>query len=520
MTSSPAGSSAVPHAVTTSRASIYGGQHSAADAGEFAKIVAQLSLASRSLRQCGSQWEEAAQRTEIGYQSILNCVVLDAEPGGIKVAAHEPSYRDRLPLVTTRSKDISTRFSEISTRYGALSDLVARAHSMYSVADNTVSGIITSAIGTIESQHPILAFLGAGVLVASAWAAGGGSKEGGFLINASEPLQEGIFRGLGRILSGGGGSGGSLGLGSLGLGSLADSASDHPVNDAARKVATISSFLSTLFFGNQLVVSEPTPEVEPIGASATVSDALRNLDALRESPTGVPYGTVAVQKYVDNAGTSRWLILIPGTTTHTDTAIGWGQNIELMSSDNTQRMNADSARLVVEAMKRSGIGADDPVTLVGHSQGGIVAATVASGLSRDYNITHIVTAGSPIANHPIPADTWVTSIENEGEGVSNIDGARNPDRPTWLTVRGEITSADASRRDGTAGVLSGAEAGTKVEGAPKHTDITHAMNYQRATWKDAQGLGSQALEEHDEHFSEQVRGRLESSQYYTGRMTR
>ena len=42
------------------------------------------------------------------------------------------------------------------------------------------------------------------------------------------------------------------------------------------------------------------------------------------------------------------------------------------------------------------------MAIVGHSQGGIVAAALASDLKDSYAIDHVVTAGSPVANHPIP----------------------------------------------------------------------------------------------------------------------
>lgn len=58
--------------------------------------------------------------------------------------------------------------------------------------------------------------------------------------------------------------------------------------------------------------------------------------------------------------------------------------------------------MVQEAMKQAGIKSNEPVALIGHSQGGIVAATIASDLKDDYDIEHVVTAGSPVANHPIP----------------------------------------------------------------------------------------------------------------------
>ena len=77
-------------------------------------------------------------------------------------------------------------------------------------------------------------------------------------------------------------------------------------------------------------------------------------------------------------------------------------------------------------MRQAGIGKDEPVALIGHSQGGIVAATLASDWAEEYTIEHVVTAGSPVANHPIPQRTWVTSVEIDDELVAALDGAANP----------------------------------------------------------------------------------------------
>ena len=106
--------------------------------------------------------------------------------------------------------------------------------------------------------------------------------------------------------------------------------------------------------------------------------------------------------------------------------LGWAQNVELMSADQERRRKADSARMVAEAMRQAGIGKDEPVALIGHSQGGIVAATLASDWAEEYTIEHVVTAGSPVANHPIPQRTWVTSVEIDDELVAALDGAANP----------------------------------------------------------------------------------------------
>lgn len=62
------------------------------------------------------------------------------------------------------------------------------------------------------------------------------------------------------------------------------------------------------------------------------------------------------------------------------------------------------------------------MALIGHSQGGIVAAALASDYADTYRIEHVVTAGSPIANHPISSNTWVTSVEMDDELVAALDG--------------------------------------------------------------------------------------------------
>ena len=59
---------------------------------------------------------------------------------------------------------------------------------------------------------------------------------------------------------------------------------------------------------------------------------------------------------------------------------------------------AESLRFLDETMKQAGIQPDDPVEIVGHSQGGIIAAAAATDFQDKYDIQHIATLGSPIAN--------------------------------------------------------------------------------------------------------------------------
>jgi pimeloyl-ACP methyl ester carboxylesterase len=91
---------------------------------------------------------------------------------------------------------------------------------------------------------------------------------------------------------------------------------------------------------------------------------------------------------------------------------------------------------VVEAMRAVGVRQGEPVLLVGHSQGGLIAATVAAdpAVRREFAVTQVLTTGAPVASIPIPDDVHVLSIEHSDDLVPRLDGSANRDRPNWVTV--------------------------------------------------------------------------------------
>ena len=54
---------------------------------------------------------------------------------------------------------------------------------------------------------------------------------------------------------------------------------------------------------------------------------------------------------------------------------------------------------------------------------------------RRFSVTHVVTAGSPIATAPVPPSVAVLSLEHDHDLVPRLAGAANPDRAGWVTVR-------------------------------------------------------------------------------------
>ncbi|MGW6128698.1 hypothetical protein ACWFNE_01600 [Cellulomonas sp. NPDC055163] len=152
-------------------------------------------------------------------------------------------------------------------------------------------------------------------------------------------------------------------------------------------------------------------------------------------------GTVAVTRLDHPDGTRSWVVAIPGTEDHrlgTSNPLNDESNLRLMAAQ-----AAASAALVTVALARAGVGAGEPVMLAGHSQGGMAAMRVAAdpAVRARYSITHVLTAGSPVAGMAVPADVRVLSIEHTNDAVPALDGAPNPDTPHRTTVRVELAQS-------------------------------------------------------------------------------
>ena len=131
----------------------------------------------------------------------------------------------------------------------------------------------------------------------------------------------------------------------------------------------------------------------------------------------------------------RVIVYIPGTK---EWSVKAGEN-PLDVTSNVHAM-ADSAqvaaseRAVLAAMRSARVGAGDEVLLVGHSQGGIIAANIAAD-QHAFKVSGIVTFGAPIATADIAPSTNVIALEHTNDPVPMLDGGPNAIRENWLTVR-------------------------------------------------------------------------------------
>jgi len=149
---------------------------------------------------------------------------------------------------------------------------------------------------------------------------------------------------------------------------------------------------------------------------------------------------IRVQKIESPGQTTRWIVGLPGIQEWDPTA--GGDPGDLTTAWSAMQGRGGMLKAIRDALEASGLqrGQRDPVLVSGHSLGGIVAAALSAdpATRQAYNITHVVTAGSPVSRMPIPQDVHVMSMEHWEDPVPRLDGQDNPDRPNWTTVTRDV----------------------------------------------------------------------------------
>lgn len=128
------------------------------------------------------------------------------------------------------------------------------------------------------------------------------------------------------------------------------------------------------------------------------------------------------------AGTSRWDP--PWRAGRSPDVRTLQANLQLMSGHATAEVAA-----LPGALERAGVPPGATLVLSGHSQGGLTAMAAAASLATRYRVSHVVTAGSPVAGLPVPEGVRVLSLEHRSDVVPRLDGHRNAGHPHHVTVR-------------------------------------------------------------------------------------
>lgn len=183
-------------------------------------------------------------------------------------------------------------------------------------------------------------------------------------------------------------------------------------------------------------VSVPAAHTAPRSVADLV-EHLRQLSAL--SPPDVPEhrGTFGLQTLTGPDGARRHVLLLPGSDDMT--TLPWTRDADVRDLGTNLALVGgvpdDHTDGVLEALAAAGVGAE-PVLVVGHSQGGMVAAALlARAGEHGLTIRHAVTVGSPTGRLAgIPAGSQVLSLEHRGDVVPLLDGGANPDSAEQVTV--------------------------------------------------------------------------------------
>ena len=188
-------------------------------------------------------------------------------------------------------------------------------------------------------------------------------------------------------------------------------------------------------------------------------------------------GRVRILETSRPGGGSAWVVVVPGTQEWSPRAgpnpFDLTTDLRLLTGEATVAAAGVAAALGLARSRSGRAGADDPVLLVGHSQGGILAAALASdaGFTRDHRVTHVVTSGAPVGLFPVPSRVRVLSVEHADDPVPRLDLTPNPAHATWLTVSGPAAATipvDVDRHRlaayvATVRVVEGAPRGTVAE---------------------------------------------------------
>lgn len=128
-----------------------------------------------------------------------------------------------------------------------------------------------------------------------------------------------------------------------------------------------------------------------------------------------PDGSTA---YVVNVPGTEGLFDLPRSITGTTNAFDNTSNLELQAGQRSASMEAVEA-----AMREAGIPPGAPVLLNGHSQGGMVTSALLQdpAFRERYNVTHMITEGSPNDSRQVPAGVNYLALEHTNDAVPTLD---------------------------------------------------------------------------------------------------
>lgn len=148
------------------------------------------------------------------------------------------------------------------------------------------------------------------------------------------------------------------------------------------------------------------------------------------STPGRPTGQIAIERY----GT-RFVVYLPGTQTWNPIAQGnpidFTSNLQAMKGSGLAASERGVQIALAESIKASGIAAASSILLVGHSQGGLVGANLAT---KDPRVKGLITFGAPISQQAAQIKVPTVAIQHSNDIVPKLGLKANPMLENMVTV--------------------------------------------------------------------------------------
>lgn len=168
------------------------------------------------------------------------------------------------------------------------------------------------------------------------------------------------------------------------------------------------------------------PPATPVGAGpAELGDLADDVAGVYDDSKH--HENLLVRRVTQPDGSSAWIVSIPGTAQwwpgSTADPADLGANLRTMAGLPSSLYPAITSCLSA-AMRQAGVApGKEPVMLVGHSQGGIVAARMAQdpAFTRTFDVREVVTFAAPVTTMDLPSSVDGLDISNDGDAVPRLD---------------------------------------------------------------------------------------------------
>ncbi|MGT2425715.1 hypothetical protein [Amnibacterium kyonggiense] len=355
---------------------------------------------------------EAAQRLawseqRLGELAARTGACIPTLTGAVRRARAEEALA-LLVRARERAAAVGGALTLASRRYGSIE------HAVLDLQRGLAAALAAATGGAMRALTAVLGPLGPVIVVGAAGEAAGAffllrtaqrAIETGRIAPQADPV---LLRGLALVLS-------SLDdgvRGALLVETPADLVRDDPAGPFGRE--RTAALLAALLLH---------PAGAPLSVVRTEQRATRSphrlVDLLDRLPDGgEPAGQVRIEQ-LGSGSDRRWIVSIAGTVTFARDSDD--EPFDLASDVlGVAHRPSDSERAVLVAMRRAGIGSDEPVLLVGHSQGALDAVRVAQ--DGGYRVGGVVQVGGPTGQIVLPPDVPVLAVEHDEDLVPVLGG--------------------------------------------------------------------------------------------------